>query len=218
ALLLVALAAGAFSLGRISEYMVVISAPIALILAIGAVVLLIGLWAGGMLAWSTIATEWSDAFDAITRVYGYSFTHSYRLLLYRAGGLLAWLGAVVTRSLRAGLVLGLFYAALLLGLGQHGAHDLVDAVLLEQPGGTPFPRTIAAWTLLGCATVFLTMFLARLLVFRVVLRQAIYLLLRHRIDRVPLDNIDGYRPDDSDFDPTAQGFELVEVEEELPAE
>ena len=50
------------------------------------------------------------------------------------------------------------------------------------------------------------------------LRQAIYLLLRLRVDKVPLDNIDGYRPDDSDYDPTAQGFELVEVEEEIPAE
>ena len=32
---------------------------------------------------------------------------------------------------------------------------------------------------------------------------------------VALDNIDGYRPDDSDFDPTAQGFEYVEVQEGL---
>ena len=40
-------------------------------------------------------------------------------------------------------------------------------------------------------------------------------LLRLRVDRVPMDNIDGYRPDDSDYDPTAQGFELLEVEEEI---
>ncbi len=217
-LLLTGLAAACFSLGRISEYLLVIGVPLALVFSIGAVVLLIGLWSGGILAWSTIATEWSDAFDAITRVYGYSFTHSYRLLLYRAGGLLAWLGAVLTRTIRAGLVVGVCYAALLIGLGHAGANSLIDSVLLEAPTGIPFPRTVAAWTLLGCATVFLTMFLARLLVFRIVLRQAIYLLLRHRIDRVPLDSIDGYRPDDSDFDPTAQGFELIEVEEEIPAE
>jgi hypothetical protein len=94
----------------------------------------------------------------------------------------------------------------------------VDAVLQEPAAGPPFPRTVAAWTLVACVAVLLTLAVARLLVYRSVLQQAVYLLLRLRIDRVPLATIDGYRPDDSAYDPIAQGFELVEVEEEIPAE
>ena len=218
ALLLVGLAAAALTLGRVSEFLLVVAAPVAFVLVVTAVILLVGLLAGGMLAWPTIATEWSDAFDAITRVYGYSFAHSYRVLLYRAGAGIALLGAVCTRGLRAALVLAGFYLALLVGFGQQRTADLLNAVLLEPAQGLPFPQTVAGWTLLACGAVFLTLLLARLLVFHLVLRQVIYLLLRHRIDKVPLNSIDGYRPDDSAYDPTAQGFELVEVEEEIRAE
>lgn len=218
ALLLVAIAGALFSLGRVSEFLLILAAPCALVLALGAVVLVVGLFAGGVLAWPTIATEWSDAFDAITRVYGYSFTHSYRVLLYRAVAGLALLGAVVTRGFRAALVLAGFGLALWAGLGAERATDLLESVLLEQPQAVPLPQTLAGLTILACVAIFLTLQVARLIVFALVLRQAIYLLLRWQVDKVPLSNIDGYRPDDSAFDPTAQGFELVEVEEEIPAE
>jgi hypothetical protein len=218
AVILLGAAAARLALGRVSELLLVVAAPCALVLALGAVVIVFGLLAGGGLAWSTIATEWSDAFDAITRVYGYSFAHSYRVLLYRIGAFIAWCGAVLSRGFRALLVLGGFYLALVVGLGRAHVDALFDAALLEPPGGPPLPQTVAGWTIVACIAIFLTMQVARLLVFRLVLRQGIYLLLRLRVDRVPLDNIDGYRPDDSAFDPTAQGFELVEVEEELPAE
>ena len=217
-LLLLAAAAALFSLGRVSDWLILFAAPAGMVLCLASVILLLGLFAGGMLAWPTIATEWSDAFDAITRVYGYSFAHWYRVLFYRAGFGLALLGAVVTRGLRTGLVLGGFYLVLLVGLGREATARLLEGVLLEPPQGLPFPQTVAGWTILSCVAILLTLLVARLLVFRVVLRQAIYLLLRLRIDKVPMDNIDGYRPDDSAYDPTAQGFELVEVEEEIPAE
>lgn len=218
ALLLLGAAAALFALGRASDWLILAAAPAALVLCLASVILLLGLLAGGMLAWPTIATEWSDAFDAITRVYGYSFAHWYRVLFYRAGFGLALVGAVATRGLRTALVLGAFYMAMRVGLGGEGAARLLEGVLLEPPEGLPFPRSAAGWTVLACVAVLLTLLVARLLVFRVVLRQAIYLLLRLRIDKVPMDNIDGYRPDDSAYDPTAQGFELVEVEEEIPAE
>lgn len=216
--LLLVLAALLLGLGRASDYMVVVAAPLAILLVGAAVILIVGLLGGGLLAWPAIATEWSDAFDAVTRVYGYSFAHSYRILLYRIGAWAAWLGAVVTRGLRAALVLGLFYVALTVGLGPEKTKGLLDGVLLEPPGRSPFPASLAGWTVLACGAILLTLLLARLLVFRVVLHQMVYLLLRLRIDKVPFDNIDGYRPDDSDYDPTAQGFELVEVEGEIPAE
>ena len=127
-------------------------------------------------------------------------------------------GAVLTRAFRALVVVGSFYLVLRIGLGAEKTGQLLDIVLLEPPQGLPLPQTLAGWALLLCAAIFLTITVARLLVFRLILQQLIYLLLRMRIDKVPLDNIDGYRPDDSDYDPTAQGFELVEVEEELPTE
>ena len=80
------------------------------------------------------------------------------------------------------------------------------------------PQTLAAWALAACVAVFLSLQVARLAVLRSALYQGMYLMLRRRIDRVPMDSIDGYRPDDSSFDPTAQGFLLFEVEEELPTE
>jgi hypothetical protein len=178
----------------------------------------VGLAAGGVLAWPTIATEWSDAFDAITRVYGYSFAHAHRVVLYRLGTAVVLLGALCTRGLRAALTLAGFYLALVVGLGVDRARELVDAVLLEPAAGPPFPRTVAGWTLVACVAVLLTLLVARLAVHRLVLHQAVYLLLRLRIDRVPLGTIDGYRPDDSAYDPVAQGFEVVEVEEEIPTE
>lgn len=215
---LLALAAAVMVLGRVSEFFVILSAPVALVLVVAAIALLVGLLAGGILAWPAISTEWSDAFDAVTRVYGYSFAHGYRLLIYRTGALLAFAGAVASRGVRTLLVLCGFYIALRVGLGAEQTRVLLDTVLLEPPQGLPLPETLAGWTLLACGSIYLTLLVARLLVFRLVLHQSVYLLLRLRVDRVPLDNIDGYRPDDADFDPTAQGFELVEVEEELSTE
>ena len=202
----------------ISELFLVLAVPAALVLVLGAVFVLVGLWGGGILAGPTVATEWSDAFDAITRVYGYGFTHTYRLFLYRTAGRLVLLGAAVARALRAGLVFLLLYGVLLLGLGADGTRELIDAILLEQPQGWALPQTAAAWTLLFCLAGYGTAVFARLLVFRLALCQVTYLLLRHHIDKVPLDNIDGYRPGDSAYDPTAQGFELVEVDDEISAE
>ncbi len=215
---LLALAAAVMALGRVGELFVIVSAPVALVLVVAAIALLVGLLAGGILAWPAISTEWSDAFDAVTRVYGYSFAHAYRLLIYRTGALLAFAGAVASRGVRALLVLCGFYLVLRVGLGADRTQLLLDTVLLEPPQGLPLPETLAGWTLLACVSIYLTLLVARLLVFRLVLHQSIYLMLRLRVDRVPLDNMDGYRPDDADFDPTAQGFELVEVEEELSAE
>jgi hypothetical protein len=217
AILLLLVAALALSLGRVSEVLLVVAAPAALVLSLAAVVLLVGLVCGGILAWPTIATEWSDAFDAITRVYGYSFAHAHRVLLYRVGAGFVLLGAVLARGFRAAFTLLCFYLALIVGFGLARSKELVDAVLLEPAAGPPFPRTVAAWTLVACVAILLTLAVARLAVYRIVLQQAVYLMLRLKIDRVPLATIDGYRPDDSAYDPMAQGFELVEVEEEIPA-
>ena len=212
---MVGIAAGLFAVGRFFELFLVLAAPAALLLVIGAVILIVGLLAGGILAWPTIATEWSDAFDAITRVYGYSFTHAPRVMAYRIGVLAMMMAAIVMRGLRAGVVIGLLALALRVGLGNQIAGNLLDAMMLEPPQGLPLPQTLAAWVLSACVAVFLSLQVARLAVLRAALYQAMYLLLRRHIDRVPMDSIDGYRPDDSAFDPTAQGFVLSEVEEEL---
>ncbi|MEM8883481.1 MAG: hypothetical protein AAGD14_05400 [Planctomycetota bacterium] len=218
ALSLVAIAAGLFALGRVWDVLLIAAAPAALLLVIGAVILLLGLFAGGILAWPTIATEWSDAFDAITRVYGYSFAHAPRVAAYRLGALALLVGAVFLRGIRVFVVLGLLALALRVGLGTERAKDLIDAMLLEPPQGLPLPQTLAAWALAASVAIFLSLQVARLAVLRSTLHQGMYLLLRRHIDRVPMDNIDGYRPDDSAFDPTAQGFVLTEVEEGMRAD
>jgi hypothetical protein len=218
ALVLVGIAAGLFAVGGLIEIFLVLAAPASLLVVIGAVILVIGLFAGGILAWPTIATEWSDAFDAITRVYGYSFTHAPRVMAYRLGVIVLLAAAVVMRAVRAAVVLALLAVALRVGLGTEMAGNLIDAMMLEPPQGLPLPQTLAGWALAACVAVFLSLQVARLAVLRSALYQAMYLLLRRHIDRVPMDSIDGYRPDDSAFDPTAQGFVLSEVEEELRTE
>lgn len=203
-------------LGRAADVALVVAAPVALVFSFTAAFLLLGLAAGGILAAPAIATEWSDTFDAITRVYGYSFSHAYRLFLHRAAALLALVAALVTRGLRALLVIALFGLVLLAGLGRERTVSLVHSILLEPADRTsPLPYGMAAWAILACGAIFLTALVARLLVFRLALRQAIYLLLRLRVDKVPMTSIDGYRPDDSAYDPMAQGFDLVEVQEEI---
>ncbi len=218
AITLVGIAAGLFAIGRLFEVFLLIAAPAALLLCIGAVILIVGLMAGGILAWPTVATEWSDAFDAITRVYGYSFTHAPRVMAYRLGVLLMMTVALAMRTIRAAVVLGMLAVALRVGLGHEMASDLIDSMMLEPPQGLPLPQTLASWALAVCVAVFLSLQVARLAVLRAALYQAMYMLLRRRIDRVPMDSIDGYRPDDSSFDPTAQGFVLYEVEEEISTE
>jgi hypothetical protein len=200
------------------EPLLVVAGPLALLLCVGAGFLLVGLLAGGFLASPCIATEWSDSFDAISRVYGYGFGHAHRLLLYRCGGALMMLCATLARAARVGLALVLFYAALVAGLGAERATSLLHGIFLEPPQGLLIPPSAGGWAVLLAVAALLTALLARLLVLRVVLLQAIYLRLRFRVDKVPMENIDGYRPDDSAYDPVAQGFELVEVEEEIQAE
>jgi len=207
-----------FALAGSSGVAMVLAAPAGLALVAAAGFLLVGYLMGGGLAWPTLATEWSDSFDSISRVYGYSFAHAFRLLAYRLGSGGALLLAAVSRALRTALALGLFTLALTAGLGTDRASALLNELLLEPPDGPPLPRSLAGWAVFLSAAAFVTAQLARLLVFRLALRQAVYLLLRLRVDRVPLGNIDGYKPDDTAYDPVAQGFELVQVEEEIRAE
>lgn len=198
--------------------LLVVAGPLALLLCAGAAFLLAGLLAGGFLTSPCIATEWSDSFDAVSRVYGYGFGHAHRLLAYRCGGAFVMLCATLARGARVALVLLLFYAVLVAGLGAERATSLLHGIFLEPPQGLLIPPSAGGWAVLLAVAALLTALLARLLVLRVVLRQATYLLLRLRVDKVPMETIDGYRPDDSAYDPVAQGFELVEVEEEIKAE
>ncbi len=218
AILLLGLALLMLMTGRWAEWLLLIAVPAAFVAVLMAAFLLIGLGVGGILAAPTIATEWSDAFDAISRVYGYGFGHIFRVVVYRLFFGLVFVIAAAARLFRAGVVLVLFYIVLLLGLGKEPTNALVDSVLLEAPQARPFPHGIAAWVIMLSVSAYLTWTVARLLVFRRVLHEALYLLLRYRVDKIPMHKIDGYRPDDSAFDPTAQGFELVEVEEEIRAE
>ncbi|MGQ0614724.1 MAG: hypothetical protein ACT4PV_13390 [Planctomycetaceae bacterium] len=217
-LALACLATLLLALGDAAGLVMVIAAPVALALVAAAGLLVVGYLLGGSLAAPTLATEWSDSFDSIARVFGYSFTHAFRLFVYRLGAALALLVVALSRLLRTALALALFTLVLTAGLGTERASLLLNEILLEPPDGPPLPRSLAGWAVFLSVAAFLTAQLARLLVFRLALRQAVYLLLRLRVDKIPLGNIDGYKPDDTAYDPVAQGFELAEVEEEIRAE
>jgi len=69
--------------------------PVVLVIAFLMALLLLGLLFGWPLMWATISTEGSDAFDAISRSYAYTFQRPLQYLAYAAVaavfGLLGWL-------------------------------------------------------------------------------------------------------------------------------
>lgn len=193
---------------------VLLPPAIALAALLSLVAVVAGSLAGvaGFLTSPTIACEDSDAFDAVSRVYGYAAAGLPRLLGVRVlflGGVL--LGATwrLLRSAAAILLLGFVLEA---GAGPDVRRRLTDALWnLGHGGPAPEAGTVIAATTLalvvgGIAALWLADLVSRVLCARV----GVYLALRRTIDRLPPTHLRTAASATGRLDAEAAGF--VEVD------
>lgn len=159
--------------------------PVALLIGLLMAVLSLGLLFGWPLMWGAIAAESSDAFDAISRSYGYTYQSPLQYLLYAAWALLlATLGWVVAFYFAEAIV-GFAYWSVEWGCGA--------ARLAEIRSSSRFNATGALSTGVGlmnlCNQVTLSLVTAFIWSFFWSASSAIYLLLRYDTDETELDDI-----------------------------
>ena len=191
-----AVAVGAATAARIPGVFGGVIAPAAILVAaagaLAAAVVGSTALVGGFLTTPTIACEDSDAFDAVSRAFGYAGAGLPRLvgvrLLFLAGALFgaAW------RLLRTLAAVALFALALRIGAGE-GPWDRWYAVLSAMGRGTGLPAGSAPLDVAAAATIALVVgglaalwaadLVSRLLCARV----GAYLALRQSVDRVPAE-------------------------------
>ncbi len=191
-------------------------ASVAVVVLVFLAVFLGSCWfVAGFLTTPTIACEDSDAFDALSRTFGYAGAGLPRLTLWRLalfGGVL--IGAL-WRALRVVLVVGLSLAVLRLGAGAEALERVravlgamgtpADADRLGITAGDPIAALIFGLVLFGLVATWLADVIARI----ACARMAVYLGLRGRIDAVPRDGLQS-APEAPPFqDAEAAGFEEV---------
>lgn len=214
-----ALAAAVASLGRIDGAvgsLLLGLASVAVVVLVFLGVFLGSCWlVAGFLTTPTIACEDSDAFDALSRTFGYAGAGLPRLTLWR----LAFFGGVLIgalwRGVRIVVVVGLSLAVLRLGAGD-AALERVRAVLgaLGEPAdaarlgitwGDHVAALLFALVLFGLIATWLADLIARV----ACARTAVYLALRERIDRVPRESLRSAPEAPAFHDAEAAGFEEV---------
>ena len=95
-LLLLGLVFGLLMKGNFLAMVMSFGWPIVLLAALGMAIVLLGLLFGWALMWPTVSTEGTDAFDAISRSYSYTFQRPLHYLFYGVIALvLGWLAAAV---------------------------------------------------------------------------------------------------------------------------
>lgn len=147
------------------------------------VLLLLGLLFGWPLMWSTISTEGTDAFDALSRSYAYVFQRPLHYLFYViVAGILGWLGWLLVSEFTAGVV-WLTYCAASWGGGvsvTQIAQKTAELGTLGKLGAAG----IYFW--IGCVKWFAVSYL---LSYFWTTSSAIYLLLRRGVDGEETDKV-----------------------------
>jgi hypothetical protein len=86
--------------------------PLLLIGGLVMVLLLVGLFFGWPLMWSTVSTEGSDSFDAISRSFAYVYQRPLHYAFYIAvAAFLGWLGWIVVENFAAGVIYLTYWTA-----------------------------------------------------------------------------------------------------------
>jgi hypothetical protein len=165
---------------------VVVAAALSLVAVVAGSVGLVA----GFVSGPTIACEDSDAFDAVSRVFGYAAAGLPRVLAVR----LAFLGGVLIgsgwRLCRTAAVLLLGALAIEAGAGAERMNALFAA--LGDLGGrkaAPLADVIPALAMAAIAAGFVAMWLADLASRVLTARVGAYLYLRQHIDRVPTHHL-----------------------------
>jgi hypothetical protein len=204
--------------GLLSPVAIVVAAALALVSVVVASVFA----AAGFLSTPTVASEDSDAFDAVSRVFGYAAAGMPRLVLVRAAFFGGVLLGTTWRALRTvgAVVLGavLFRA----GAGD-AAVERVRGVLAAfqdgtaRPAGTTFLDVVAAATVVVVVGGLFALWAADLVTRILCARVGAYLYLRERVDRVPASTLRTAPADPGRLDAEQAGFvEVARVGEAGP--
>ena len=185
-------------------------------LAILAALVALGGAFGGFLTGPLVAAEGADAFDAVTRAYGYTLDGLPMLLVRRAWFFVGVLLGSAVRALRGLLALLFGHAALSVGAPEAWAR--ARAVLAA--GGTPpdadrlglgFGDHLAAAVALAVLAGYVLYVLADFVSRVVCARSAVYLLTRRERDHVPVQVLraaprvrEATRPEDAGFEEVAR--------------
>ena len=219
-----AVAVGAATAARIPGVFGGVIAPAAILVAaagaLAAAVVGSTALVGGFLTTPTIACEDSDAFDAVSRVFGYAAAGMPRMLAVRLlffGGVLLGAGWRLLRTAGALLVGAVLFQA---GAGAAGTERLqrVLSALSEGrslPAGSGVFDVVAAATLAVVAGGLLALFAADLVARVLCARVGAYLALRQAVDRVPASELRTASASPPRLDAEAAGFvEVARIESE----
>ena len=109
--------------GNVGVFLAGLIWPLFLLGGLVMALLLLGLVFGWPLMWATISTEGTDAFDALSRSYAYTFQRPLRYLFYVViATILGWLGWLLVENFAAAVIWLAYWAA---GWGSGG--DQIDA-------------------------------------------------------------------------------------------
>jgi hypothetical protein len=183
-------------------------------LALVAVVVASVFAAAGFLSTPTVACEDSDAFDAVSRVFGYAAAGLPRLVLVRAAFLGGVLLGAAWRALRTAGAVVLGAVLLRAGAGD-AAVERVRGVLAAfrdgaaRPAGTTLLDVVAAGTAILVVGGLVALWAADLVTRVLCARVGAYLYLRERVDRVSATALRSAPADPGRLDAEQAGF--VEV-------
>ncbi len=156
-------------------------------------VMLLGLAFGWPLMWGTISTEGTDAFDALSRSYAYTFQRPMHYLFYTlvaaVFGLLCW--TLVYYFSEAVIDLTFWAGSWGSNLNRYWGQESLDVSRMEAirqavNGGD---RTTGVWLVYACVGLVRAMATAFTYSFFWCVATAIYLLLRRDVDQTEIDEV-----------------------------
>jgi hypothetical protein len=160
-----------------------------LLLAMGLIMtlLLLGLIFGWPLMWSTIATEGTDSFDALSRSFAYTYQRPVHYLFFAlVAAVFGWFGWLLVKNFAAGVVWLTYWSA-----GWSGGEDQVQAIinLPTAPGsieGIGYAGAIIIRFWAGCVKLLAVGFIYG---YFWTATSAIYYLLRRSVDATEMDEV-----------------------------
>jgi hypothetical protein len=146
--------------------------------------LLLGLIFGWPLMWSTISTEGTDSFDALSRSYAYVFQRPVHYLFFAVvASVFGWLGWLLVKNFAAGVVWLTYWAA-----GWSGTTEQIDAIMSTPPklDGIGYAGALIIRFWAGCVKLLAVGFVYGYFWTAI---SAIYYLLRRSVDATEMDEV-----------------------------
>ena len=163
----------------VGEWLAALLWPLALLAGLVMAILLLGLAFGWPLMWSTIGTEGTDSFDALSRSYAYLFGRPLHYLFYAVvAALLGALGWLLVSNFAAGVIWATYWAA-----SWGAGPENIATIRAGELGGVGWLIDVI-WV--GCVKLLAVGFIFG---YFWTASTAIYLLLRRDVDATEMDEV-----------------------------